>query len=104
MTDDKKPPRSSLGPGGDGARRGSLWKWVVGGVLVAVVIWQVAHGVYVKSVSVPGAGAVAFYPKNQNEPDAANVVQQSGSQNEASVHGRHNTVQQQGLGNKTTVD
>jgi len=32
----------------------STWKWVLGAVVVALVIWQVAQGVFVKSFSMLG--------------------------------------------------
>jgi hypothetical protein len=58
---------------------GETWKWIVGAVVVAFVVGQVAQGVFVKSVSVPGAGKISFFPKHEDDTNATNTVDQSGS-------------------------
>ena len=98
------PPEAEPSPTVSRGGSGSLWKWVVGAIVLVIVVWQVAQGVFVKSVSVPGGGSVAFYPKQQNEPDSGNVVRQGGTQNKSEVHGRDNTVDQNGEGNQSTIN
>ncbi|MEO8714376.1 MAG: hypothetical protein ABI369_05130 [Acetobacteraceae bacterium] len=74
-------------------------------LVFAIVAWQVAQGVFVKSVSVPGAGEVSFFPpRGADNPNSANTIEQGGgSGNKAAIHGDHNTVRQSGTGNTATI-
>jgi hypothetical protein len=91
----------------------SAWKWIVGAVAVAVVVWQVTQGVFVKSVSVPGGGEISFYPpRDADRPNpnkatirgADNTVDQSGEAgNRATINGYRNVIVQHGSNNRATT-
>jgi hypothetical protein len=83
-------------------RRGPqfTWKLVIGVIVAAVVLWQVAQGAFVKSVGVPGAGEISFFPKYA---DDSNSIRQLGSDNRAAIRGRSNIVHQDGYGNTATI-
>jgi hypothetical protein len=93
-----------------GKRGVPKWMWAAGVAVVLIVAWQVAQGVFVKSIDAPGGASISFYPpaeENAAAPaglNSANVIEQSnGTGNKASIHGDHNRVQQSGTGNTATI-
>ncbi|MEO9189535.1 MAG: hypothetical protein ABI224_05950 [Acetobacteraceae bacterium] len=98
-----KAPRATAEVGGK--RRIQGWMWVVGLAVLAIVVWQVAQGVFVKSVSVPGGGDISFFPpRDASNPNSANTIEQDGgSGNKAAIHGDHNSVHQSGTGNSAVI-
>ena len=69
--------------GGAWTARRTIWFWVVGlGVVGIVIVWQVAHGIFVQRLNVPGVGDVSFTP-----PNAGNKIETTGEGNRAAVTG-----------------
>jgi hypothetical protein len=82
----------------------TAWKWVVAAFVAAIVVWQVAQGVFVKSASI--SGGVSFFPPQQTDAGSATnrIDQPSGSHNEATIRGGEgNTIEQRGSHNKATI-
>ncbi len=92
-----KKPRISVSRTGSRSRR-AIWFWVAGLAVVGIiVVWQVAHGVFVQRLNVPGVADVSF------TTNAGNKVEAIGEGNRSAVNGTDNTVLQRGTGNTAII-
>jgi hypothetical protein len=82
------------------------WKWIVFAAVAALVLIQIAHGVFVQSVTAPGGGSISFFPPQADRMSSGNIVdQERGAYNRASIAGKDNVVRQiDGLHNTAIVN
>ena len=63
------------------AKRGiPAWMWAAGVAVLAVIGWQVAQGVFVKSIDAPGGASISFYPPAPAPADTAAAQAQAQAQ------------------------
>lgn len=92
-----KKPRASASRTGK-KRRSPVWLWAAGLAVVGIiVIWQVAHGVFVQRLNVPGVADVSFTTNTGNKIEAI------GEGNRSAVNGTDNSVIQHGTGNTAII-
>jgi hypothetical protein len=76
----------------------------LGAVVVALVIWQVAQGVFVKSFSMLGVDVSFQNPNADSTNDGNKVYQSDVSDSAVKIIGRDNFVKQtRGTGNSATI-